>query len=988
ADGKATTISYALADGTNGLAANYSMATFATTGDINPRALTAASTVADKTYDGLKTTGTVSLGTVSTLVSGEDLAITPSASDFADANAADGKATTISYALADGTNGLAANYSMATFATTGDINPRALTAASTVADKTYDGLKTTGTVSLGTVSTLVSGEDLAITPSASNFGNANAADGKATTISYSLANGTTGLAANYSMATFATTGDINPATLTVTATGPAKAYGIVLTAGASTTNFMAAITAGSELVTSVTLTPDAAGLSSLTLPEADYVVTPSLATGTGGFLASNYNITYTAYNGTVSKKVLTVTAAAKSKTYDGSVFTPFTSTITGFVNNEIATDVVTGTVTYTGNATTAVNSGSYVITPVVVGLSATNYTFVSVNGSLNIWDLEITDTTPPSWVTASNSLDRTVEYGDAVGLSAAQLLSPAAVDANSFLRTKISGELVKTQDCNFGGTYTNTWTAKDSYGNISIVFKQVITIVKTFNDQPKIDQVQDFSVYKNSKQVEVSLSGIDPASNCTPQEIASLIASADNSLLITEILVNYTKGNSTGKLVLKIADNLLGESLIRVTLQDNGGVANGAIDTQEMTFKVKIVGEDQGPKLTSQIPILIINPGNSFEVNLNNYFSNQNNNPVTYTATLANGTTLPSWMVFNPLTGTISGVAPQNDLGSYQIFVTATDSQGLTSQTSFWLVNTTAGTSVVSGNISSTAGSVTDGIQVILLKIGDNNQTTIIEKRDLNGSSSFTFGGLPSGTYLLNAVVTDVVKHPDLLNTYYNGSSSVFNAQRIEIGSQNNTGIQLQMLQKTPVSSSGSISGLVTRKVGPATPGNDQIGQLAPDVDVVLKQDGKIVANTLTNMEGKYSFNLLPEGNYVVEVEQLGFILDIIKNVTIAANSQNAVDVNFTIWTTGTITKVNDLFTTLDIKMYPNPTSGQLNIASSKDGYATVSVFNASGKEVFRQNYLSGEAINIDLSSYVSGFYFVKFESEGEFMTRKIILKK
>jgi len=835
---------------------------------------------------------------------------------------------------------------------------------------------------------LVEGEDLVITPTASDFINANAADGKATTISYALANGTNGLAANYSMATFATTGDINSAPLTITATGPAKVYGTGLTTGVSTSNFTAVGMVNNESVTGVTLTQDAAGLSASTVAGVAYVVTPSLATGTNGFLASNYNIAYTVFNGIVSKKVLTVTADAKSKTYDGSVFTPFTSTITGFVNGELVGDVVSGTVTYSGTATTAVNAGTYIITPVTTGLSAINYSFVSANGSLRINNVEIVDNTPPSWGSVPKALDRTVEYGDAEGLAAAQALKPAVSDENGFVLTKISGQFVQSPDCIYAGTYTNTWTAKDTYGNISSVYTQVITINKTYNDQPKIGQVKDFSVYKNSKQVEVSLSGIDPTSGCTVQDIVSVIAVADNGSLITEASVDYTKGSSTGKLVLKIADNMEGESIIRVTVKDNGGVENGASDTKEMTFKIKVVSKDQGPNLTSQIPGLIINPGGSFQLDLGNYLSSQNNNPLTYTATLEGGSSLPSWIVFNPQTGTISGVAPQNDLGSYQIFVTATDSQGLTSQTSFWLSNTPAGTKVVSGNISSTAGAVTDGIQVVLLKIGDNNQTTVVKKIDLKGSSSFTFSGLPSGTYLLNAVVTDVVKHPDLLNTYYNGSSSVFNAQRIEIGTQNNTGIQLLMLQKVPVSSSGSISGLVTRKVGPATTGNDQIGQLAPDVDVVLKQDGKIVANTLTNLEGKYSFNLLPEGTYSVEVEQLGFVLDVVKRITISVDNKNAADVNFTIWTTGTITKVNDLFTTLDIKMYPNPTSGQLNIASSKDGNATVSIFSASGKEVFRQNYLSGEAINIDLSSHVSGFYFVKLESEGESVTRKIILKK
>ena len=516
----------------------------------------------------------------------------------------------------------------------------------------------------------------------------------------------------------------------------------------------------------------------------------------------------------------------------------------------------------------------------------------------------------------------------------------------------------------------------------------MITLDKTYNDQPIIDQVKDFSVYKNSKQVEVSLSGIDPVSGCKPQEIVSLTATADNSSLVNVISVSYIKGSSTGRLVLTIADNLEGESLIRVTLKDNGGVANGGIDTREMTFKLKVVDASQGPKLSSEIPILIINPGNNFQLNLNDYFSSQNNNPVTYNATLANGTNLPSWMVFNPQTGTISGKAPQNDLGSYQIFVTSTDSQGLTTQTSFWFVNTTAGTSVVSGSVSSNAGAVADGVEVVLLKIGTNNQTTVIEKKVLNGSSSFTFSGLPSGTYLLNAVVTDVVKHPDLLNTYYNGSSSVFTAQRIEIGTQNNTGIQLLMLPKAPMISSGSISGIVTRKVGPETPDNTQVGQLAPDVDVVLKQDGKIVANTLTNLDGEYSFGLLPEGTYYVEVEQLGFVLDVVKKITISANSLNAEEVNFTIWTTGTITKVDDLATSMEISMYPNPTSGQLNIVSSNYGPVTITVFNASGKETFRKNYISGEVIKINLSDNVSGFYFVKLEGEKETVIRKIILKK
>ena len=58
---------------------------------------------------------------------------------------------------------------------------------------------------------------------------------------------------------------VSPKPLTVTATGPVKPFGTALTSGPSTINFTADPTdVGSEAVTSVTLTPDDAGLTPTT----------------------------------------------------------------------------------------------------------------------------------------------------------------------------------------------------------------------------------------------------------------------------------------------------------------------------------------------------------------------------------------------------------------------------------------------------------------------------------------------------------------------------------------------------------------------------------------------------------------------------------------------------------------------------------------------------------------------------------------------------
>ena len=61
------------------------------------------------------------------------------------------------------------------------------------------------------------------------------------------------------------------------------------------------------------------------------------------------------------------------------------------------------------------------------------------------------------------------------------------------------------------------------------------------------------------------------------------------------------------------------------------------------------------------------------------------NGALTLSAKLGNGAALPSWLVFNPATGTFTGTPPANFDGRLVITVTATDAQGLTASDSFVL---------------------------------------------------------------------------------------------------------------------------------------------------------------------------------------------------------------------------------------------------------------------------------------------------------------
>ena len=85
---------------------------------------------------------------------------------------------------------------------------------------------------------------------------------------------------------------------------------------------------------------------------------------------------------TVSAGVLTVVPTSISKVY-GSANPTFTYGITGFQNGDTSS-VVSGTATCTSTATATSSVGNYPITCVISGLTAANYTFTTINGTLAV----------------------------------------------------------------------------------------------------------------------------------------------------------------------------------------------------------------------------------------------------------------------------------------------------------------------------------------------------------------------------------------------------------------------------------------------------------------------------------------------------------------------------------------------------------------------------------------------------------------------------
>ena len=87
-----------------------------------------------------------------------------------------------------------------------------------------------------------------------------------------------------------------------------------------------------------------------------------------------------------------------------------------------------------------------------------------------------------------------------------------------------------------------------------------------------------------------------------------------------------------------------------------------------------------------------------------------------------------------------------------------------------------------------------------------------------------------------------------------------------------------------------------------------------------------------------------------------------------------------------TTTKVNNLNYDNSINVYPNPSGNNIKISlptGSKE--PDVSIYNISGKEVFKEQYKSSE-IEINTTNFPEGVYLIKVNSGGEGFNERVVI--
>ncbi|RZN08519.1 putative Ig domain-containing protein, partial [Bradyrhizobium sp. Leo121] len=159
----------------------------------------------------------------------------------------------------------------------------------------------------------------------------------------------------------------------------------------------------------------------------------------------------------------------------------------------------------------------------------------------------------------------------------------------------------------------------------------------------------------------------------TAGTLGTALAGAHGSLVLNANgTFTYTiNENDSAVQALRLSTNTVTDAF-NYTMRDTAGL------TSTTTLTITIHGADDAPVLATQTANQNATVGSSFSLVLpaNTFTDVDTGDTLTYAATSADGTALPTWLSFNASTRTFSGTPTSANVGTASIKVTATDLAG------------------------------------------------------------------------------------------------------------------------------------------------------------------------------------------------------------------------------------------------------------------------------------------------------------------------
>lgn len=276
-----------------------------------------------------------------------------------------------------------------------------------------------------------------------------------------------------------------------------------------------------------------------------------------------------------------------------------------------------------------------------------------------------------------------------------------------------------------------------------------------------------------------------------------------------------------------------------------------------------------------------------------------------------------------------------------------------------------------------------------------------ITSQPLNASGTYTFAGQDAFTYIMKCEPNNL----SLENTYAPSETSWKTAAHVTHGCTANLTQNINVIPLTNIGTGpGTLSGKITEGQGYQPRGGifapgQPIGGLS--IKGGRNPGGNIVAQGRTNSSGEYTLSNIPVSGtgetYFILVDVPGLDTNTTYHVAITTSSLQYNDLNFIVDSA----KINPTsfvgikqfsLNNSRIKIYPNPTSGLVNINIDLSTIEKVSIklVDIMGKDVKTilspTNFSSNLKVNSNLNGFNPGIYFLKLAIGDAEQTVKIVI--
>ncbi len=436
----------------------------------------------------------------------------------------------------------------------------------------------------------------------------------------------------------------------------------------------------------------------------------------------------------------------------------------------IVKDAVNGTITYTPNKN---YNGSDVITYQIKDSSGTLSNKAAINLTVNaindapvaVNDSFSTNEDTALTITFASILKNDSDVEDGVNIKNLTKDNIIFSNPEHGTITVTDTGIIYAPNKDFNGSDSLTYQIKDSSGALSNSATISLTI-KPVNDTP----VAASDSFIASEDTPITIKLADLLANDFDVEDGAAI----QSLTLDKFVFSNP---SKGKIVKDTVNNTIiytpnkdyngSDSLTYQIKDSNGTLSNKA------TINFTIESVNDAPVIGTKLANQSVKAGNLFNYTLPaNSFTDVDKDALTYSAKLADGSDLPSWLKFDSATKAFSGTSPSSIASALSIKVTASDgsldaSQSFSLNITSNVINGNSGNNSLNGTALNDEIYGNDGIDTIK---GNAGNDLIIGGKGADvllggiGNDQFIFKNLTDSTINESDLILDFIKGEDKIN--------------------------------------------------------------------------------------------------------------------------------------------------------------------------------------------------------------------------------